>query len=86
MKKNKIYLNLLNDVDELAKNFELNDFEKNKLVNHVVENYKKLYKPNSKKLACYKCGVLLDVDELDENGAYTYPDGKPFCPDCQPKE
>jgi len=39
-----------------------------------------------KKLPCHVCGVLIDKEELDENGAYTYPDNKPHCPEHYPEE
>lgn len=35
---------------------------------------------------CHVCGVQISKEELDENGAYTYPDNLPYCPDHQPEE
>jgi len=41
---------------------------------------------DQKSLPCYKCGTLIDIDILDENGAYTYPDNLPYCPNCNPNQ
>lgn len=37
-------------------------------------------------LPCHVCGVLIDKDELDENGAYSYPDNLPHCPEHYDEE
>jgi hypothetical protein len=39
-----------------------------------------------KTLPCHVCGTLITVEELDENGAYTYPDNKPYCEAHQPED
>lgn len=41
---------------------------------------------NADKLPCHVCGVLISKDELDENGAYSYPEGLPHCPAHYDKE
>jgi len=40
----------------------------------------------AKVLPCHVCGTFITKEELDENGAYTYPEGLPYCPDHQPEE
>ncbi len=41
---------------------------------------------SSASLPCYVCGQLIDIEELDENAAYTYPDNRPYCPDHAQKD
>lgn len=35
-------------------------------------------------LPCYECGTLVSIEKLDEYGAYTIPENKPFCLNCAP--
>lgn len=44
---------------------------------------KEEYDLNLNSLPCHFCGAPVSIEELDENGAYTYPDNFPFCPNCQ---
>ena len=36
-----------------------------------------------KRIPCHFCGALVSKEELEENGAYTYPDNFPYCLKCQ---
>lgn len=59
---------------------DLEAFGERELIELIIELQERM----PKALPCYKCGTLIDIEILDENGAYTYPDGLPFCPDCNP--
>ena len=64
---------------------DLHVFGNSELIALVLELQSKLVKETSpNQLPCHVCGTMIDVDELNENAAYTYPDNKPFCPAHQP--
>jgi len=61
---------------------DLEAFGERELIELILE----LQENMPKALPCYKCGAPIDIEILDENGAYTYPDNLPYCPDCNPNE
>jgi hypothetical protein len=52
-------------------------------INHI-DDIRAHYSMPDPSLPCHVCGTLVDKDELDENGAYTYPDNKPYCANHYP--